>query len=40
MFEDRMGFNQAALIDDSLTRQGVELWLERVRPSLWAECKR
>jgi len=29
MFEDKMGFNQAALIDDPLTRRGVELWLER-----------
>lgn len=30
MFEDRMGFKQAALIDDPLTKRGVELWLERV----------
>ncbi|MHC4714886.1 MAG: transglutaminase domain-containing protein [Planctomycetota bacterium] len=30
MFEDRMGFNQAALAEGPLTRKGVELWLERV----------
>lgn len=30
MFEDKMGFNQGALIADPLTRKGVELWLERV----------
>jgi hypothetical protein len=30
MFEDTMGFRQMALIDDPLTRRGVELWLERV----------
>lgn len=30
MFEDARGRNQAALIDDPLTRRGVELWLERV----------
>jgi len=30
MFEDQMGFNQAALMPDPLTRKGVELWLERV----------
>ncbi len=30
MFEDKMGFNQAALAEDPLTAKGVELWLERV----------
>jgi len=30
MFEESMGFNQAALIEDPLSRRGVELWLERV----------
>ncbi|MCD6404986.1 MAG: transglutaminase domain-containing protein [Planctomycetes bacterium] len=30
MFEKKMGFNQAALIDDALTKRGVHLWLERV----------
>jgi len=30
MFEDEMGFNQAALMPDPLTRKGVGLWLERV----------
>ncbi len=30
MFEDEMGFNQAALMPDPLTRRGVGLWLERV----------
>ena len=30
MFEDKMGFKQAALMPDPLTRKGVEFWLERV----------
>jgi hypothetical protein len=30
MFEKERGRNQTALIDDPLTRKGVELWLERV----------
>ena len=30
MFEQERGRNQAALIDDPLTRKGVELWLGRV----------
>jgi hypothetical protein len=30
MFEDKMGLQQAALIDDPVVRRGWELWLERV----------
>lgn len=30
MFEGEMGFNQAVLFEDPLTRRGVQLWLERV----------
>jgi len=30
MFEDQMGRNQMALMDDPLTKRGCELWLERV----------
>ncbi len=30
MFEDVMGANQAAIVDDPLTKKGFELWYERV----------
>ena len=30
MFEDQVGRNQMALMDDPLTKKGCELWLERV----------
>ena len=30
MYEDAMGRNQGAIVDDPITRKGIELWLERV----------
>lgn len=30
MFEEFMGRNQAALVNDPLTKRGIELWMERV----------